>query len=261
MTVDEAWLDGANPAELDALAQALIDGRIAPPYLPSSLRMAGFAPPADGFLGSLHATAPGVLAWMLRRIAKERRHADDRFARIAQLVWSGASEGEQATRDTRAVLDTLFARAERYVMLSTYAIYDGQSVFARLAQRMRERPSLEVELYVNLKSDTGTDENEAADVDRFLANFTRDHWPSDVPVPALYYDPEGRRHGAKRTTLHAKCVVVDGRWAFVTSANFTEAAQERNIEAGVLLDHPSLAETLVSRFRGLRDSGRLKRMR
>jgi phosphatidylserine/phosphatidylglycerophosphate/cardiolipin synthase-like enzyme len=35
--------------------------------------------------------------------------------------------------------------------------------------------------------------------------------------------------------LHAKCIVVDGRHALVTSANSTEAASQRTIEAGVLL--------------------------
>ena len=49
-------------------------------------------------------------------------------------------------------------------------------------------------------------------------------------------------------------------WAFVTSANFTEAAQERNIEAGVLLDHAKLAGALAARFRALRDAGRMRRM-
>ena len=95
----------------------------------------------------------------------------------------------------------------------------------------------------------------------YLATFARDHWPSDVPLPAIYYDPAGRKLGAKRTKLHAKCVVVDEEIAFVTSANFTEAAQERNIEAGVLLDHPRLAAALAARFDALRDAGVLRRMR
>jgi phosphatidylserine/phosphatidylglycerophosphate/cardiolipin synthase-like enzyme len=30
-------------------------------------------------------------------------------------------------------------------------------------------------------------------------------------------------------------LVVDGRWTLLTSANFTEAAQERNLEAGVVV--------------------------
>lgn len=40
-----------------------------------------------------------------------------------------------------------------------------------------------------------------------------------------------------------------------------EAAQERNIEVGVLLEHPRLAASLVGRFHALRDVGRLRRMK
>ena len=36
--------------------------------------------------------------------------------------------------------------------------------------------------------------------------------------------------------MHAKCVVIDGLEALVTSANFTEAAQTRNIELGLLIE-------------------------
>jgi phosphatidylserine/phosphatidylglycerophosphate/cardiolipin synthase-like enzyme len=98
------------------------------------------------------------------------------------------------------------------------------------------------------------------DAAHFIASFERKHWPHDVPLPAIHYDPETRKHGPKRATLHAKCVVVDRRWAFVTSANFTEAAQERNIEAGVLLEHPRLAQSLAGQFEALKASGRLKKM-
>ena len=36
-------------------------------------------------------------------------------------------------------------------------------------------------------------------------------------------------------SVHAKCAVADGNIAFVTSANLSEAAMERNMELGVLL--------------------------
>ena len=41
----------------------------------------------------------------------------------------------------------------------------------------------------------------------------------------------------------------------ITSANFTEAAQQRNIEAGVLLDDPRLATRLTHQFNQLLDAG------
>jgi phosphatidylserine/phosphatidylglycerophosphate/cardiolipin synthase-like enzyme len=41
-------------------------------------------------------------------------------------------------------------------------------------------------------------------------------------------------------------VVVDSSDLFVSSANFTEAAQHKNIEVGLLLRSPIIAERLLS---------------
>jgi phosphatidylserine/phosphatidylglycerophosphate/cardiolipin synthase-like enzyme len=55
----------------------------------------------------------------------------------------------------------------------------------------------------------------------------------------------------KRTALHAKCVVVDKQHVFISSANFTEAAQQRNIEVGLLLHSIRLAERVIHHLDGL----------
>lgn len=259
MSFDD-WLLEATPSDLVALAAALDDGRAGAPPSPGSVQLAGFGEGAALLLEGLRGTDPKVVAWMLRRISEERRRADDRYAGVARLVWSGASEGARGFRDTRSVLESLFARAERHVLVSTFVIYNGRAVFSALARRMADRPEIEVEMYVHLGSKTGAAEDERGEVNAYLETFARDHWPAGRAPPAIYYDPEGRGLGPLRTSLHAKCVVVDERWAFVTSANFTEAAQERNIEAGVLLDHPRLAAALAGQFRALRESGRLRRM-
>jgi phosphatidylserine/phosphatidylglycerophosphate/cardiolipin synthase-like enzyme len=255
------WLDEATAADLDALAQGLLDGRIPSAGSAGSIQLAGFGHAAVQFIQGMDGTKPDTIAWTLRRLARERRAAEDRYASVARLVWSGASEDDEAIRDTRVVLGDLFGRAERHVLISTLVVYNGRAVFAPLAARLRARPGIKVDLFVNLTSKTGRDEDEAAEVRSFLDKFAREHWPGDVPLPSLYYDPEARKLGAKRTKLHAKCVVIDEQLAFVTSANFTEAAQDRNIEVGVLLDHPAIAEALAERFRRLRETGTLKQMR
>jgi phosphatidylserine/phosphatidylglycerophosphate/cardiolipin synthase-like enzyme len=52
---------------------------------------------------------------------------------------------------------------------------------------------------------------------------------------------------------------VDGVTAFITSANFTESAHERNIELGVLFrDNPRVAESIRSKFESLIQNGFLK---
>jgi phosphatidylserine/phosphatidylglycerophosphate/cardiolipin synthase-like enzyme len=39
----------------------------------------------------------------------------------------------------------------------------------------------------------------------------------------------------KPGSLHAKCIAVDDQQVFVSSASFTEAGQDRNIEVGLLV--------------------------
>ena len=58
---------------------------------------------------------------------------------------------------------------------------------------------------------------------------------------------------AQRAALHAKlkCVVVDRQRVFVSSANFTEAAQERNIEVGLLIQSGWLAERIAGHFEAM----------
>lgn len=54
-----------------------------------------------------------------------------------------------------------------------------------------------------------------------------------------------------RASLHAKCVIADRRTALVTSANFTEAAQTKNIEAGVLLTYEPFVKRIPEYFETL----------
>ena len=55
----------------------------------------------------------------------------------------------------------------------------------------------------------------------------------------------------KRAALHAKCVVVDRHTVFVSSANFTEAAHERNIEVGLLIQGGWLADRITGHFEAM----------
>ena len=57
---------------------------------------------------------------------------------------------------------------------------------------------------------------------RFMYSFKTSQWPEHVRIPDAFYDP--RALAANRgdlAALHAKCVVLDDRDVFVSSANFT----------------------------------------
>jgi phosphatidylserine/phosphatidylglycerophosphate/cardiolipin synthase-like enzyme len=93
--------------------------------------------------------------------------------------------------------------------------------------------------------------SEAEIVRRFAARFREKDWPG-TRMPELYYDPRSTDlDPSRRASLHAKCIVVDETQSFVSSANFTEAAQLRNIEVGLLVRSPALSRQLIQHFETL----------
>jgi len=76
-----------------------------------------------------------------------------------------------------------------------------------------------------------------------------------APYPHLYCDRRALVPGPPWSYLHAKCVAVDGQRAFVSSANFTTRAQDRNIEAGVLLHDAAFAAQLERQWLSLIEDG------
>ena len=95
----------------------------------------------------------------------------------------------------------------------------------------------------------------SAHLARHLGAFHANSWPFGEPRPRLFYDKRALTPGPPYCSLHAKCVVVDGPRAFVSSANFTQRGQERNIEVGVLIDDPTFAGFLAGQWLGLVESG------
>jgi phosphatidylserine/phosphatidylglycerophosphate/cardiolipin synthase-like enzyme len=114
-------------------------------------------------------------------------------------------------------------------------------------------------MYLDVKRPPGDTSAAAELVRRFRHDFTTNQWPPDRPVPEVFYYPRSvEPTRGPKASLHAKCVVVDGRDVFVSSANFTEAAQERNIEVGLLVRSLPLAGRLVHHFQFLVADGQLR---
>lgn len=196
------------------------------------------------------------IAVLLDALAGQRAKLGD-TASLYDIVLSGPDVPSVPTADTGAVMQTLIAEASSSIMLVGYAVHNGKRLFTPLAERMKLSPQLQVVMYLDI-SRPRTDTSLSSEiVRRFAADFRSKHWPWPQ-VPTILYDPRALAEGGEvRASLHAKCVIVDRKAALITSANFTEAAHQRNIEAGVLVRHAPLVERLASYFEGLRASGQL----
>jgi phosphatidylserine/phosphatidylglycerophosphate/cardiolipin synthase-like enzyme len=144
-------------------------------------------------------------------------------------------------------------------LISTYSIFNGQEVFLPIEEAWLVRPELEVVLILNVPPDDKNGLYEDVAVDKCAKVFWKYQWPW-AKRPAVFYDPRGPEKSPYLPACqHAKCILVDGATAFITSANFTESAHERNIELGVLFrDNPSVAVSIRSKFESLIQNGFLK---
>lgn len=239
--------------DLLAIAMALRTGRISPPFTPSRLQSVLTRNAADALAPTLqqfadHGFTPEQIATTIELVARDRA-AQSRVEDDIELVTTGPEVPGVANRDTSVVVRELFANAENSVLVAGYAVYQGQRVFQALADRMLDRPNLKVRLFLDIQRAPADTSTAGELVTRFAARFRAQQWPQDRPVPSVFFDPRALDIGGdKRACLHAKNIVIDGRIVFITSANFTEAAQERNIEVGLLIRNQLLAERLTSFF-------------
>ncbi len=251
--------------DMVALADALASERLSPPFRPRHLE--GYVPRASRdeiteALSDLHAAGmtPRALAATLRLLAEERAASQSISDRL-DLVWSGIEGPGAMSRDTTVVVKKLLREAERRVLISSYAIDQGEWVrvlLGELAARMEAEPRLAVHLFLNIRRAYKDERPEAELLRAFSETFRKEVWPGSR-LPEVFYDPRSLKiGGATRACLHAKCIVVDESRSLVTSANVTEAAHERNIEAGVLVASSLLARSLWRQFESLVEDGTLK---
>ena len=202
-------------------------------------------------LGRLGISGPAAAAWLrtVERAAARTRKPD--------LVWSGPEVPGLHARDTRRVYEELLGSAERSIWASTYAFFDGPKAFEVLARRMETTPALRVTLLLNIQRKRGDNTASEQLVRRFAERFWKTDWPGSAR-PSVFYDPRALDPEGPGGVLHAKAVVADDETVFITSANLTEAALDRNIELGVLIRDRALALAVGGYFQNLIDRDLLK---
>ncbi len=253
-----------SDTDLQSLTVGLRSQRIAPPYtelqlsrvLASDLIQVVAAGLSN--FESIGFTSDQI-ATVLELLVKDRC-ASRTFESQIDLVTSGPEAPGISNRDTSVVVRELFAHAQNSVLVVGYAVYQGQRVFAKLAQRMEEHPDLDVKLFLNIsRPDRDTTASEIL-ISQYTQRFKDSQWPTGCRLPEVYYDPRSvDDEKPVRSSLHAKCVVVDAKQVFVSSANFTEAGQQRNIEVGLSIQSEWLAQRIIRHFKLLHEHGMAKR--
>lgn len=254
-----------GPSDIRALSVAIETGRLSPPYLRSSIeRFVTGSATGDiaEAIRDLEACGMGPVA-IARSLELLAMGISSRpqFEDLVDLVTTGPELGGVANRDTSVVVQELFRRAERSVLVAGYAVHQGQRVFHALADQMGERPTLKVQMFLDIQRRPGDTSESSEIVGDFYRRFGATEWPSNYPVPEIFYYPRSLElEASRRAVIHAKCVVVDNLEVFVSSANFTEAAHLKNIEVGLRLTSSIIGKRINRFFHTLVEQGNFVRV-
>lgn len=248
---DHADLSGVATSTLERVRAALARKEIATPITTAGLLALGVRHQLDAVEGALSGHSALACLSIVEVALAERREA----ARPdAELVWTGPERTNATARDTAVVLRSLFESAEQQVILAGFSFEKGSAILQPLHRVMTER-GVDVRLFVNIEQVQRPDVDPQAHAAAAIATFRATAWPFGDPSPRIYYDRRALVPGPPWSSLHAKCVVVDGERAFVSSANFSLRAQEHNIETGVLLHDAAFARHLARQWIGLIEAG------
>lgn len=244
-----ASLKQVSTAVLEQLREAIASGMVKPPVDRAALVGFGVRHQLEGIEHALagHKTAACLAVLDVVLAERETRRP------TPELVWTGPEATAGTARDTAVVLRELFEGARESVILGGYSFKYAREVLRPLHESMLAH-GVDARFFVHvpqIEHGEGVEKH----LDAHLGGFLADNWPFGDPRPRIYYDKRALVPGPPYCSLHAKCVVVDGARAFVSSANFTQRAQERNIEVGVLVEDANFAGYLAGQWLGLIEAG------
>jgi cardiolipin synthase len=158
-----------------------------------------------------------------------------------ELVWTGPTTPFVSARRTEQALLQVINAAEQTLFITSFVAYDVSTIVKAL----------------NAASDRGV-------VISMLLELPQDHGGSitfdaigkmsTLVTTARLYAWRDKTDPFSDGRVHAKVAVADGRMCFITSANLTGHAMEKNMEAGVLIMGGHLPRLLGDHLRSLVDT-------
>lgn len=185
------------------------------------------------------------LASML--IAASHVYAKAASEQSTELVWTGPTTPFVSARRTEQALLQVINSAEQSLFVTSFVAYDVSTIVKAL----------------NAANDRGV-------VISMLLELSQDHGGSItfdaigkmrtlVPAAKLYawHEKSDSFAGGR---VHAKVAVADGGMCFITSANLTGHAMEKNMEAGVLISGGNVPRLLQDHLQSLVDTKLVSRV-
>ena len=165
----------------------------------------------------------------------------ERDSEQVDLVWSGPDVNMVPVRRSEQVLVELINSAKETLHLISYVLVNVKEVESAIKAAIER--GVDVSLLIESISKDGSG-SFGATVERLYR---------DIKGLKIFTWPLSNRDSyVGFCSMHGKSFVADSKIAFITSANLTSAALDRNIEIGVLVNGGLLPSKLVKQFESMK---------
>lgn len=166
-----------------------------------------------------------------------------------EMVWTGPTTGLVPSRHTEQVLLQVINEAKRRVFIVSFVAHGVGSIVQELQKATQRGVKVEI-LLESSKSHGGKIDTDSIET-----------FKKKLPTADIYCWNSASKASEKWTgAVHAKCLISDGQLAFITSANLTQAALERNMELGILIRGGCVPEGLDRHLESLVVTGIIKKI-
>ncbi|WP_371061539.1 DISARM system phospholipase D-like protein DrmC [Rhodosalinus sp. 5P4] len=164
-----------------------------------------------------------------------------------ELVWTGPSSEMIATRKTEQALLEVIRAAETKLFMTSFVAYKLNSIIEAL------EAALACGVAVSILLEASEDHGGGVSIDGIAA------MKKALPEVRVYSWRE-RPDAFVGGKVHAKVAVADERRCFISSANLTGHAMEKNMEAGILVSGGTVPQNLHRHLDALAVTGVIERV-
>jgi len=173
-----------------------------------------------------------------------------RDSQSVELVWTGPDTGQTPFRRTEQAILQIIDAAKNQITLVSFAVYHIPAVGKALVRAAKRGVRLTVVVETPDKLEGQGEYSTIRALGKDVAACS-----------SVYYWPRENRllgENGKVGILHVKCVVADGEWLFLSSANLTQQAFTINMELGMLVCGGTMPGRVEKQFLQLIQSGQLQ---
>ena len=159
------------------------------------------------------------------KLLREIKELERNIFTSTKLVCTRPDILSKGTDETDLVINEMLGNARKSITILGYLMTDGPEI-KTIFEMIKNNPKI-MDLKIRFIFDKVDEEQTLGKKYRSVKEIIRDNWDDDIPFPEIY------TYNRKKSSLHAKVVIIDSKEIFSTSANMSERAIQRNFEVGI----------------------------